>query len=384
MTGAPIQIPLLKPEVLDPLPIDTNHYVAVLQSKVGEREALAHASPAIWERLTPLVAVVGPKNPKLVLSKGSVTQWVMNLWHAIGVHPFYLDILRLDPMHPVAAKSNTDPVLARMFAEARKRRMRFIPVVHVGQSIKSHVQVVADAVLEDGNGVALRCRIRKVLPSASGRYRDILSKQLDDVGAQPGDTDLLLDLEFIDKDDEIHPDDIAHTLREMCDVGHWRCIVLIGTSIPKMLGGPNGVKEGSVGTLPRREWDLWSQLARCDLPRCPAFGDYGIQHPEPPADDIGGNTMRANVRYTATSETIIARGRGAVSEEGSKQYHGLCKQIVARSEFSGGAYSWGDSLIDECAEELCEPGSQGLWRGAGTSHHLQFVTDALQLQVPSS
>ena len=383
-TSTLIQVPLLKPEVLDPLPIDTGHYVAVLQSKPGEREALTNVSAAVWERLTPLVEMVGPKNPKPVLSKESVGAWMRNLWSCLGTHPFYLDILRLTATHPVQAKTGTDPILARLYAEARKRGMKFVPVVHVGQSPTAHVQLVADAALEGGNGVALRYRTRKVVPPAGKRHRDVLRDQLDDLGVQVTDADLLVDLEFLDKDDEMDPDDIAFALRDMCDVGDWRCIVLIGTSIPKMLGGPNGVKEGTVGTISRRELELWSELRQRELPRIPAFGDYAIQNPEPPADDIGGNTMRANIRYTAASETIVSRGRGPVSQEGSAQYHDLCKLIVARQEFSGARYSWGDSVIDECARGLRDPGSQPTWRGAGTSHHLQFVTDqvrALQSQA---
>ncbi len=368
--------------MLDPLPIDIGHYVAVLQSKSGEREALANVSGATWERLTPLVEIVGPKSPKPVLTKGSVSAWMRNLRRCLGTHTFYFDILRLAAAHPVEAKSGTDPVLPRLYAEARKRGMQFVPVVHVGQTPTAHVQHVADAALQDGNGVALRYRIRKVVPPAGKRHRDVLREQLDDVGVEVTDADLLLDLEFLDKDDEIDPDDIAFALRGMCEVGNWRSIVVIGTSIPKMLGGPNGVEEGTVGTVSRREWELWSQLRQRELPRMPAFGDYAIQNPEPPADDVGGNTMRANVRYTTTSETIIARGRGPVSQEGAEQYHDLCKQITARQEFSGPQYSWGDSVIDECANGLRDPGWQSTWRGAGTSHHLQFVTDQVRVLQP--
>jgi hypothetical protein len=109
-----IQIPLLKPETLAPLPVDAGHYVAVLQSKAGERDALANASAAAWERLTPLVEVVGPKNPKPALSKASVAAWMRRLSQALGTHPFYLDIMRLSPTQPVAGGTETDPVLARM------------------------------------------------------------------------------------------------------------------------------------------------------------------------------------------------------------------------------------------------------------------------------
>jgi hypothetical protein len=372
-----IQIPLLKPEPPVPLPVDSGHYVPVLQSKIGERDALANVSDAAWERLTPLVEIVGPKNPRPVLSKESVAAWVQRLSKALGVHPLYLDVMRLAATQPVAGKSGSDPVLARIYAEMRRRRLRFVPVVPVGRSSRQHIELVADAALEDGNGVALRYQTRKVVPPAGKRHRDLLNEQLGQLGLLPGDADLLIDLEVLNEDDEVHPDDVADALGDMCALGEWRCVVVIGTSIPKMLGC---VKEGTVGTIPRREWVLWSKLARADLPRVPAFGDYAIQNPEPPADDVAGNTMRANIRYTATSETIVARGRGPVSQEGNTQYHGLCKQIAARSEFSGAGYSWGDSVIDECAKGLREPGSQGLWRGAGTSHHLQFVTDQVRQQ----
>ncbi|MFN8204440.1 MAG: hypothetical protein U0S48_17930 [Solirubrobacteraceae bacterium] len=180
-TSALIQIPLLKPETLDPLPIDVGHYLAVLQSKPGERSALANVSAATWERLTPLVEIVGPKTPKSVLSKESVSTWMRNL-RFLGARPFYLDILRLNPTHPVQAKVGTDPVLARLYKEAGKRGMRFVPVVHVGQSGASHVQLVADAALQDANGVALRYRIRKVILPADKRHQDVLREQLDDVG----------------------------------------------------------------------------------------------------------------------------------------------------------------------------------------------------------
>ncbi|MFN8204441.1 MAG: hypothetical protein U0S48_17935 [Solirubrobacteraceae bacterium] len=112
---------------------------------------------------------------------------------------------------------------------------------------------------------------------------------------------------------------------------------MIATSMPKMLGGPNGVKEGTVGALARREWELWSELRKRELPRVPAFGDYAIQNPEPPADDIGGNTMRANIRYTTTSETIVARG--AAGEPGGQRAVPRPVQLItAHPEFSGPGY----------------------------------------------
>src|SRR4051812_42116321 len=107
-TSSPIQIPLLKPQ-LRPLPMDDRHYVAVLQSKTGERDALLHASPTTWERLTPLIEVVGPKTPKPPLTRTSVAAWIKRVDDAVGAHPFYLDILRLEPTLAVAVKDGEEP-----------------------------------------------------------------------------------------------------------------------------------------------------------------------------------------------------------------------------------------------------------------------------------
>ena len=62
------------------------------------------------------------------------------------------------------------------------------------------------------------------------------------------------------------------------DVGDWRNVVLMGTSIPSMLGC---VKEGTVGEIERREWTTWTEICKLGLSRRPAFGDYAVPEPDP-------------------------------------------------------------------------------------------------------
>ncbi len=151
---------------------------------------------------------------------------------------------------------------------------------------------------------------------------------------------------------------------------------MLGTSMPTMM---SCVAEGTVGSVPRKEWELWSQLQQCELERMPTFGDYAIQNPHPPHDG-GGPGMRANIRYTANGDTLVARGRGPFYEEGNEQYRRLCEQLVARAEFAGREFSWGDGVIDDCAAGAVEPGGQRVWRGAGTSHHIRTVSEQLASQ----
>jgi len=186
-----IQIPLLKPQLLEPLPIDESALRGRLAEQDGRAGCPLHVSATTWERLTPLIEVVGPKTPKPPLTRTSVAAWVKRVADAVGTHPFYLDILRLDPSMPVAVKDGEEPVLGRMYAEARKRRMRFVPVVHVGESTNQHRQLVSEAALEDGNGVALRYRMRTVTPSAGLGHDDVLRTHLSDLGVAVEEADLL-------------------------------------------------------------------------------------------------------------------------------------------------------------------------------------------------
>lgn len=88
--------------------------------------------------------------------------------------------------------------------------------------------------------------------------------------------------------------------------------------------------------------------------------------------------MRRNIRYTTKDDTIVARAFGRFTDSDDDQYRELCLELKALPEFSGRNYSWGDRTIYDCAEGQLPPGSQEMWRGAGTAHHLQVVSDQLR------
>ena len=370
-----LQIPLISSESIAPLPVDSGHYVPVLQNRKGELDALRHASEDTWERMTPLIQFVGRKDPVRPLKVATVRDWVARVAEAVGSRPVYLDVLRPTPTFPVATSGESTQVLEVIYDQARKRRLRFLPVANVGGP-RSHHKLVAEAAARNGHGAALRHRILDVALEEGTTHREYLEALLVTLGLGIDAADLLVDLGYIDPDVEL---DVAPTLHELEEMGPWRSIVLLGTSIPAMMGC---IAEGTVGSLERREWELWCRLSQAGLKRLPAFGDYAVQHPRPPHD--GGPGMRANIRYTANGSTLVARGHGALVQEGNEQYRDLCEQLVGRREFAGADYSWGDAVISDCAEGVLTPGGQSVWRGVGTSHHIRVVTEVLrQRQVRS-
>jgi hypothetical protein len=370
-----MQLRLLKAEAFNPLPLGAGHYVAALQTKSGERSALAEAAPETWSRMTPLIQVLGPKMPKGPLQAPTVRGWAKEVASVVEDRPCFLDILRLQPAQPTvtAARQQQQPLLSCLYQAARKRGLRFVPVFPVGDSRLSYVDLVRDAAAEDGRGVALRWRALEVMLPPGMSPAELLSRALAALEADLTNADLLVDLGYLSPDVDLVPEAIAGFVNAAAGMGPWRNIVLLGTSMPSTLGC---IPEGEVGVLPRREWDLWSTLSELKLKRLPSYGDYAIQHPKPPQDG-GGPGRRANIRYTTRHATLIARGRGSITQEGKRQYMELCRQLTKREEFAGADSSWGDRTIQACADGMIPPGAQDLWRGVGTSHHLRLVTDQL-------
>ncbi len=371
-----MQLPLQRPEWFVPVPLGSRHYVAAVQNKPGELAALRNASAETWGRLTPLVQIVGPKRPTEPFRAQRVSGWVKRIAAAVGHRPCFLDILRLRPTYPTATASGTIPVLSAIYAAARKRGLAFVPVVSLtGSHGADYMKLVCDAALCDGRGAAVRYPLLRMALPAGRTHAEVLEETLDKVGVNVTAADVLVDLGYLSGDEELAPNDLGDALREITAVGEWRSVVLLGTSMPRMLGG-GAIAEGEVSQLPRREWELWSALKGNEPGRLPTYGDYAVQHPNPPHDEGGGgNTMRANIRYTVAQLTLIARGLGPVVQAGKEQYRELCRMLVDREEFAGRDFSWGDEVIEDCANGLTQPGAQDLWRGAGTSHHLRLVTD---------
>jgi Beta protein len=372
-----LQLRLEKPDWFAPVPLESRHYVAALQTKWGELNALRRAEPEVWERLTPLLQVLGPKTQKGPLRPERISNWVKVIAQTVGSRPCFLDILRLRPTRPTVTKpGNQQPVLSSIYAAARRRGMMFVPVLPLGGTDgKGYVKLVADAALCDGRGVALRYPLLHVALRSGKTHADVLSDALEAVAVDVTHADVLVDLGHLSEDETLEPEDVAADLAVIMALGAWRSVVLLGTSMPSMLGG-GVIGEGVVGALPRREWKLWAGLRDAKVGRLPTYGDYAVQHPTPPEDENGGgNTMRGNIRYTVAETTLIARGEGPIRQAGNEQYRELCQMLVARNEFAGRDFSWGDEVIYDCAAGTGDVGTQNLWRGAGTSHHLRQVVE---------
>ena len=376
---SPLQLTLSNPQEFQPVPKGMDHYVAALQTKPGELLALRYAEPETWKHLTPLMEILGPKSAGTEpFTHKRVDAWVRKVADAVSSHPVFLDLLRLAPNHRAATTRGNEPVLSVIHARARGRGISFVPVFSLGDAAATLDQI-ADTAACDGRGVALRIPVLGTV-SADGRATETLVKEaLDAVHTDITGADLLMDLREISEEAEIDVELLGPMIDDLVAIGSWRSVVLLGTTMPRSLGG-GIVAGGTVGRLPRKEWLLWSALRSSEIDRQPTYGDYAVQHPEPPLDMDEGQVplgIRGAIRYTHQEVTVIPRARAPRHEEGREQYRQLCRILVDQPEFAGRHYSWGDQQVAECAEGIREPGWEDHWRGVGTSHHFRYVVDQL-------
>ncbi len=196
---------------------------------------------------------------------------------------------------------------------------------------------------------------------------------MDVMGVDPTTVDLVIDLRDVDFM-KLGATSVAvlTALRALPWADAWRHLVLAAT------GAPASMKEfgtNEISEMPRNEAILFEAIASAgDLRRRPTYSDYVIAHPDPVEDQSGpAINMTASLRYSTEDTVLIVKGV-RVRENGSALFPDLLRQLVARPEFAGQAFSRGDGWIEAAAKRDVGPGNAQKWREAGTSHHLTMIT----------
>jgi len=256
----------------------------------------------------------------------------------------------------------------RAFFEALgARASSVVPVTTVSRdaAFQDAVRQIAESY---GTGACIRLGLESALePRAVSNLASILR-------LTPGLTDVIVDLQKVD------PNQLAllrlvlkNVLGTLSNQGY-RSLALIGSAFPMDL---SEVTPG-VGSIPRSEWALWTQLKQ-DLDASVLFGDYGIANVEVREIDPRLMVASASIRYTAISEWMIFRGRSLreIRYGGYNQFRTLSIQVVDHSSYSGPKFSWGDDYLFKCAYSLVGTGNLTTWRQVGTNHHITFVVRQL-------
>lgn len=354
---------------------DDRHYVPILKGKQAEYFSLRDLETQIKEKLTPVIEVppidwdFDEGRPKRTIDEqvSGVAGKLNDAWGSDRAM-----FVELGLVADAGLLANGSHPIDQVFEGLRAHGTPAIPVTGLDRpgSFQAGVERVVRA---DDRGVCLRLVDRD--------FEDVIDLQtsLDtmmvQLGVDPAKCDVIIDLREIPVGQAntmaLAARGILYALPYTAD---WRTVTVAGTAFPENL---TGFQSASASATERTEWLLWKALvSHGTLNRTPTFGDYAIAHPDIPQIDPRFMRMSAQLRYTVENDWLIFKERN-VRDHGFDQFNDICRDLVARPEYSGRDYSWGDTYADDCARNRDGPGNATTWRRVATTHHLTYVVNQI-------
>ncbi|MFD5827788.1 hypothetical protein [Lentzea sp. NPDC060358] len=344
--------------------------LVAMQSKMGEFESLlrlADGSTSVPRVVVDLRDEVDPASGRLMteLVKAAVRLAYLR-------QPMWIDAGPLS----AGATLSRQPGGAFRFLDDRIEAALLEEHGLLAPDVPAFVPVVpARSTDEQLSGVALlqEHRSRPVVV----RFRDLSAGLVDDClrrvspAARGNPVHAVVDLGFVETVDAPRLELAQALVRTLTDrLGPSSTTVLAG-SIPRQ-------RDGFVTTVRERpEVVLWGEIAQTAGSEV-HYGDYGVAHPDRPAP--GGSSPRTPypyLYYTVPSRTIAMRRKPA-ERDGTlmtgEAFTDLADELVARPEFAGSTYSWGDHALAGCRRGGGRSAATASkWVAMAMSHHLEHL-----------
>lgn len=351
------------------------HYVPIMKNKQAECGALSELPHNVKSHMTPLLEIVPiPCDPNTGEKKKTIEAHLTKLPKALetswgSIFPIFLDFRYLD----------TDPIsgdhpMVHLCGQLRLREIKFIPTPAF-DCPESYQRAIAKIIKSDQRGLCIRIQKRDLedINEMNRNIHDILEL----CGISLAECDLIIDLESI-HNIELKGlfDDIREAIRGFPNLKEWRTFTLCGSSVPAKL--THFVGKNTVQELNRTEFLLWNMLIfDQNLPRVPAFGDYGTRHPEMPEFGRRIFHMYAKLVYTLPEAYLVIM-KDDVKEFGWDQFNRVCEELVGRPESRDEDYSWGDGYLKILAARGNGTGSPMTWIKASFSHHIAQTLEQIE------
>ncbi len=356
---------------------DHRHYVPILKGKDGEFGALHELSKDAKSNMTPLIDVLrvpldwekGRPSKPLHEHLARISEQIRKSW--LSNRPVFVDLYDTDPK---ARTSDGTHPMKYLTDRLRDAEVGAIPVTGLDRD-DDYQKAVSESVSKDSRGVCVRVQGEDMEDFESLEVG--LARLLKALRQKRMEVDLLLDFRETRSENLRLASDLAVSLLgELENVPDYRTVTVAASSFPGTL---KEVEPQSIDSIPRVELELWQDIlsAGKKLLRLPSFGDYGICHPDYPDLDPRTYTPSASIRYTLDEDWLIVKG-ATLKKLKYEQFHELSRALVARKEFYGPKFSWGDQKISECAKRRGGTGNLTTWRKIGTNHHLTLVAEQVK------
>jgi hypothetical protein len=331
----------------------------VLKSREAEFTALSSLSKATWEQLAPpLFEVLTPSVKRK--TPLSIDQALAAFASSVAMNcdaAFAIDLGYVGDAWSSLATSVQGVVSGPTFAVTRLS--------------DSKATVRAARAVAKGGGHWLRLSRGDITGAGAGLLDDRIKSWLAASGAAPGDVRVIVDLADLDPEQEpgLLVDGLVKRLDGLPRRDDWGALTIASTAPISVDPNVDDV------VLPRRDWQLWRELATAKPARVPDYGDYAGSAAAPPPSD--GRPKHPYLRYTTGDDCRVLR-RQAPPGEGFVVFRDICKTLSKAPGFSR-RHCMGDERIAEISNGKVKAGGGGPagWRAIALAHHFTIVAEQL-------
>jgi Beta protein len=361
--------------------LDTT-YSPILKGKAGELRALGELAAEERGALLPLIdgppegVEFGMEDEEKWLQIETVDEAVSGYatkiraaWDSLS--PCLVDLAGFDPSLRLADGAHP---LSAFFAEARAVDLAAVPVTGLERDA-AQIAAVREA-CEAWPPLGAAIRLRGPGLADLGTLASALTRLLGEIGLEPGEVDLLIDLgSLLGSEAERLAAALPGLITALPEPEAWRSVVLCSGAFPFELGSL--VKKNETGELPRRDWQLWRELVESEGPaRLPSFGDYGATRADwPSAFDPFEMSISGKIVYATPDHWVVVKGEDLKKD--SRQYHRLARRLRQHPDFLAATHCSGEIKVIACAEQRDGPGNPGTWVTVATRHHIEVVSRQL-------
>lgn len=341
-------------------------YVPILRWKLGEKICLENLTENTAEQIIPFIEIapISSSSNEDATDK-KVCKFFSSFEATWKDKPFYL-YLTEDWYAGVDSPQQIAEIYENFFNSVNH------PYAIPAFDITDEINISNAKNLTENNGLCLRIDVNNF--ETLGK---ILDYYISNSWINPQDTDLLLDLKYIDS--EIYPKKAALTtvLSDITNVSAYRRVIIASCSFPKDV---SNLQSNVVNECIRHEatiHDISLKLKKTFSFNY-VYGDYGPMNLNEVAFVIG-MIPNFKIKYSSSDKYLIVKGISL--KKGGLDLVNVatcCRQLMNHPQYSGANFSFGDKAISDIANGIqTKTGNLTNWVGYTFNHHITLIVSII-------
>lgn len=341
-------------------------YVPILRWKSGEKNCLEKLAPDVADKIIPFIEIFTPSDSN---NEEAAKKKFMKLINSFNTswtdRPFYL-YLTEDWYNGIDSPNQIHEIYRNFYLAVNH------PKAIPSFDVMDEINICNLSYFTNIDRICLRVTVNDF-----EFLKSTLDKYTKNSWIIPQNTDLLIDLKYIDS--EIYPKKAALTtvLSDITNISKYRSIIIASCSFPKDV---STLQSNLVNEFTRYEVAIHNialNLQKTFLFNY-VYSDYGPINLNDMMFVIG-MTPNFKIKYSTLDKYLVVKGL-SLKKGGLDLINvaACCKQLISHPQYLGPTFSYGDKIISDTANgKNIKSGNLTNWVGYSFNHHITLIISLL-------